>query len=299
MAIHKEGDMNVSNYHGSSKTTLTVSLFDAMLAIKDRIKIGFNILNDSSAIKNDTDLKTQQNKYYAWDSYNTDLLKKILTTPDISEEYSRGKLVYILGRNESIYDRIKEHREDVDNKIQRLQNILGRLELFTQDNTQVDTQAVRPSNGTSTKSKRIFIVHGHDDAARESVARFITNLGLEPIILHEVASSGKTIIEKIESYSDVCFAIVLLTPDDVGHKNEPGANQKPRARQNVIFELGYFAAKLQRKNVVAMVKDDVEKPSDVDGVIYIPLDQHDGWKIKLSRELMAAGIEIDTRALTY
>jgi predicted nucleotide-binding protein len=148
---------------------------------------------------------------------------------------------------------------------------------------------------TSTKSdsRKVFLVHGHDGEAKHAVARFLEQLDLQPIILHEQENRGRTIIEKFEANSDVAFAVVLLTPDDVGQSALTKAEPKPRARQNVILELGFFFGKLGRANVCALYKGEVELPSDVDGVIYIPYDDHDGWKTKLAKELKAAGITVD------
>ena len=108
-------------------------------------------------------------------------------------------------------------------------------------------------NAPILNSRKVFIVHGHDNEAKERVARFLEKLGLEPIILHEKASSGRTIIEKFETYSgDIAFAVVLLTPDDVGCAALSRENQKPRARQNVILELGYFLGRLGRVRICAL-----------------------------------------------
>ena len=143
------------------------------------------------------------------------------------------------------------------------------------------------------KSNKIFVIHGHDEAARETVASFLIKLELEPIILHERPNKGRTIIEKFEDYSDVRFAVVLLTPDDVGAPNAQQDNLNPRARQNVVFEFGYFIGKLGRKRVCALVKGSIEMPSDSDGILYVPLDDNDGWKIKLIKELNAADFNLD------
>ena len=140
---------------------------------------------------------------------------------------------------------------------------------------------------------KVFLVHGHDESARETTARFLENLDLEPVILHEQPSGGRTIIEKVEQYSEVAFAVVLLTPDDVGAKREPEPALAPRARQNVILELGYFLGKLGRKHVAAITKDTVEKPSDYDGVVYIQMDAAGAWKLQLAREMKAAGLNVD------
>ncbi|NTW88534.1 MAG: nucleotide-binding protein, partial [Desulfobulbaceae bacterium] len=116
---------------------------------------------------------------------------------------------------------------------------------------------------------------------------------LEVIILHEQPNVGQTIIEKFERYADVAFAVVLLTPDDIGGKQESEPVLKPRARQNVIFELGFFFGRLARNHVAALIKGDVEKPSDYDGVGYIQMDRAGAWKIELARELKAAGLKVD------
>ena len=142
------------------------------------------------------------------------------------------------------------------------------------------------------KSK-VFIVHGHDDGAKEAAARVVGDLGLEAIILHEQASSGNTIIEKIEEYTNVGFGIVLYTPcDEVASKEEPG-QQKTRARQNVVFEHGYLMAKIGRKNVCALVKGDVEIPTDISGVVYIKMDEANSWKYAVAKEMKACGYDID------
>lgn len=144
----------------------------------------------------------------------------------------------------------------------------------------------------TSKSKNIFIVHGHDGEARESVARFLTNIGFVPIILHEQANRGRTIIEKVEANSDVSFAIVLLTPDDEGRVKD-GGQFEPRARQNVLLELGYFIGRLGREHICALKRGTVEIPSDFAGVVWETMDAGNGWKQSLGRELEAAGHDID------
>lgn len=137
------------------------------------------------------------------------------------------------------------------------------------------------------------MVHGHDNESKQMVARFLEKLGIEVIILHEKPSSGKTIIEKFESNSDVAYALVLMTPDDVGAKKDQREQLNFRARQNVIFELGYFIGKVCRKNVCALLKGDIERPSDCDGIIYIGLAPNDGWKLLLVKEMKEVGLDID------
>ena len=151
--------------------------------------------------------------------------------------------------------------------------------------------SLEKSAASKENKRKAFIVHGHDEGAHESVARFLERLGLEAVILHEQANQGRTIIEKVEAHGDVGFAVVLLTPDDEGAKK--GELPKPRARQNVIMELGYFVGLLGRKHVCALTRGDIEIPSDFGGVVYEQFDAAGGWKQALGRELHAAGFDID------
>jgi predicted nucleotide-binding protein len=137
------------------------------------------------------------------------------------------------------------------------------------------------------RSPAIFIVHGHDESTKLSLKNYLQNtlrLG-EPIILHEKSSQGRTIIEKFESYADradIVFAI--LTPDDIGGSASDPNRVKRRARQNVIFELGFFYAKMQRTSgrVILLHKGQLELPSDISGIVYVDI----------SNGIEAAGEEI-------
>ena len=143
----------------------------------------------------------------------------------------------------------------------------------------------------------VFVVHGRDNEAKHEVARVLERLKLKPIVLHEQPSRGKTIIEKIEHYSGVAFAVVILSPDDVGALATDQAKLNQRARQNVVLELGYMVAKLGRDRVCALVKQGVEIPSDFDGVVYVSMDWNGAWKFELGKELKAAGISVDLNAI--
>lgn len=135
----------------------------------------------------------------------------------------------------------------------------------------------------------IFIVHGHDDALKSDVARTIEKLGFEAVILHEQANKGKTVIEKLESeIGRVKFGIVLYTADDTC------IDGKKRARQNVVFEHGYLIGRLGRERVCVIMDDDIEKPSDSDGIVYI---SRSNWKYALADELKGAGFKVDKNLL--
>lgn len=176
-----------------------------------------------------------------------------------------------------------------------LQQAIRGLEEEVAEQAHVETpveEAVEARNLT----RKVFIVHGHDDAAKESVARFLEKIGFEAVILHERPNKGRTIVTKFrEEAADIGFAIVLMTPDD--HGGKIGNETSPRARQNVIFELGFFIGMLGPAHVAALVKGEIETPSDFDGVVFIQLDNGSAWKMELGRELQAAGYEIDWNAV--
>lgn len=138
------------------------------------------------------------------------------------------------------------------------------------------------------------IVHGHDDGAKNGVARFVEKLGLNAIILHERPSKSQTIIEKMEANADgVGFAVVLLTPDDIGAPKDKSTDLRARARQNVIADLGYFCGSLGRSKVCVQYVEGVEIPSDFDGGTYVPLDAGGGWRFELAKEMKVAGLDVD------
>jgi predicted nucleotide-binding protein len=144
------------------------------------------------------------------------------------------------------------------------------------------------------KANSIFLVHGHDEGAKHSVARFIEQLGITPVILQEQINRGMTIIEKFEEFaSRAGFAVVLMTPDDVGYPTSKEQDKKSRPRQNVVLELGYFVAKLGRSKTFVLTKGEIEMPSDIFALIYEPMDKSDGWKMRLAKELKGAGFTID------
>ncbi len=178
-----------------------------------------------------------------------------------------------------------------------LQSLIEEIEEYWEDEDKPTSQTVLTATTDSSDSREVFIVHGQDEAAKLAVARFIEKLGLTPTILHEKPNKGRTIIEKFHDYSDVGFAVVLMTPDDIGASADDEKNLKHRARQNVILELGFFLGKLDRKHVCALYKEGVEMPSDYDGVLFIPMDKNDGWKLSLAREIRAAGIKVDMNKL--
>lgn len=191
--------------------------------------------------------------------------------------------------------------EGKERSIQLLQRAITALQDEIAEQEQIEATTLAPAaaerRGRPRASNQVFVVHGHDEAALQAVARFLEQLGLEAIILREQPDQGRTIIEKFEDCAgQVGFAVILLTPDDLAGPAAAPASAA-RARQNVIFELGYFAGKLGRGRACLLRKGAVEIPSDLYGVIYSDLDDGDGWKLKLARELKAAKLEFDANRL--
>lgn len=197
----------------------------------------------------------------------------------ISEQFT--PLLDLLEFNEPITQPIDPSQVNFKNKMG--DNLYGDIEVKNNN-----------MNLVARNKRKVFIVHGRDNSSKQEVSRFISQLGLEPIILHEQANSGMTIIEKIERYSNEAdFALVLYTPCDKGRGiHESHLPPKDRARQNVVFEHGYLMAKLGRENVCALVKNEIETPNDISGVVYVPLDELGGWKIAITTELKSCGYQI-------
>lgn len=190
---------------------------------------------------------------------------------------------------------ISEQFSEVCNYLEFGQNLASKPE---PPKPQLFQKSMTASENTTfnsvVKKNKVFIVHGRDNEAKQEVARFIDNIGLIPIILHEQASGGKTIIEKIEHYSEEAgYAIVLYTACDHGRGiHETKIHPKQRARQNVVFEHGYLMAKLGRENVCALVKGEIETPNDISGVVYAQLDLSGAWKTEIAKELKVSGYTI-------
>lgn len=160
-------------------------------------------------------------------------------------------------------------------------------------------KAIEPSVGKSSDDvgakRRVFVVHGRDEAMRDKVVNLLYKAKCTPIVLSEQVNAGQTIVEKIEKYGEVEFAVVLLSPDDEGAL--AGEQLQPRARQNVLLELGYFFGRLKRNKLAILMKGHVEFPSDFAGVVWYLLDDGGAWKTSLAKEIDAAGISIDWKDL--
>jgi predicted nucleotide-binding protein len=166
---------------------------------------------------------------------------------------------------------------------------IGTEGVFVAKRSLLDDQA-----NQEPKINSVFLIHGHDEGTKEKVARFLEKLDIDVIILHEQVNKGMTVIEKFEEYAARAgFAVALFTPDDIGSPLASEDKKQPRARQNVVLEMGYFVGRLGRDKVCVLYKGAVELPSDILGVVYSQIEDSDGWKLTLAKELKAAGYPID------
>jgi predicted nucleotide-binding protein len=190
-----------------------------------------------------------------------------------------------------------------EDKFQNQQRLLiGALEstlAIAADDTFGELKKAKAAATKATVSNKVFVVHGHDDKAKTELEVFLSGIGLEPVVLHREADEGRTIIEKFEKHSDVGFAFILLTPDEIAYTVDqakvPEGSRKTelRARPNVIFEFGFFVAKLTRSKVCCLIKGEVSRPSDLDGLIYKKITgdiESIGYGI--IKELKAAGYSV-------
>ena len=173
-----------------------------------------------------------------------------------------------------------------------LMSMIDEVEEYWEANGQGRERSEASDKTQRINTNQVFVIHGRDHGTRDTVTRFLEKLDLEVVILQEQPDQGHTVIEKFEKYAQCDFAIALFTPDDIGGHNDDDHLQ-PRARQNVIFEFGYFIGKFGRHRVRALVKGNPEIPSDYSGVLYIPIDDLGSWKVALVREMKGAGFTID------
>lgn len=232
-----------------------------------------------------------------WSAYNTEVLTRSFDNRSVADDYNWSPGFGIATLNPPLGQRIADYRDAQRARVNRLQSIVERLPLIEEAAEVRKTEPVATRQPSPTARKSVFIVHGRDQAARETVARFIERIGLTPVILHERPNQGRTLIEKFEANAEVAFAVVLLTGDDLCQSPDYSGPPAARARQNVIFELGYFFGTLGRHRVAALYSPSVDLPSDISGLAYIELDAKEAWKFHLARELTAAGLPVDSQRL--
>lgn len=248
------------------------------------------------------DLKKKSKKspeFKAWLSQSELIISKVfIEEPEYSKKFKNIRYsLRVFFADTPDYEFQQAYEKGLDEAYTLIDSYIENVEIFDSISTNKESdKEYALENNERKNSNKIFIVHGRDNEAKLEVARFLEKLNLKPIILHEQASEGKTIIEKIESYTDVGYAIVLYTPCDIGGlKGTNNEELKDRARQNVVFEHGYLIGKIGRNKVSALIKGNIETPNDISGVVYINMSG--SWEIDLAKELKSAGYKIDFNSL--
>lgn len=256
-----------------------------------RIALGEEITKDR--IDNDTAFATAKKEFSEWSDYNLELIKQSFTEPynECWKSYDNagttiGLISAVKGGRQEPWRVLSQFIKRVESKVDYLNKLKNKVDILE---SSAEVTKVLSEANVERNMSQVFIVHGHDEEAKTKTARFVEKLGLDAIILHEQASSSRSIIEKIEEYSDVGFGSVLYTSCDIGGKQTEKQELNSRARQNVVFEHGFLIGKIKRENVCALVKGDVELPNDISGVIYISMDDADAWKYTIAKEMKASG----------
>ncbi len=254
-------------------------------------KLGIELLNKLIQ-KAEEALKGQRITYdmdSAWETLAENYLIKVFgsDSPNVTKVMDAGRPgSFSVHATEDWWE--NQRRKGFTSRITQLKSLIEVLET----SMQLPSEAIAKQHAVGNK---IFIVHGHNDGIKETIARFIEKLGMEAVILHEKANKGRTLIEKFEEEcKEVGFAIVVMTKDDRGGtSSESYETQRPRARQNVILELGFFLGRLGRGRVGVLYEEEVEIPSDYSGVVFTKLDAGGAWRLSLAKEMKAAGFAID------
>lgn len=274
---------------------LTVTRDEAKSRLQERVEKGLEL--KQRQVDTREAFEALSNDYSKWNAFNSELLRRLFTNEELASEYDYWGVALIATREPSLGEKIADLYKDVDKKIHRLDSIIERLELIPISKGIAISSSPEEAAPTHARSKKVFVVHGRDEVAKTSLEVFLHEIGLEPVVLHRQADEGMTIIEKFEKHSDVGYAFILLTPDEIAYlasediKPDSERAKEFRARPNVIFEFGYFAGKLGRSRVCCLYTGSVALPSDVSGMIYKRYDR--------SVEEVAYSIIKDLRASGY
>jgi len=280
-----------------STLELVMARDDAKARLQERIEKGLEL--KQRRVETRETFEILSNDYSKWDSFNSELLKRIFTTDEMAKEYDFWGAMAMTMYEPSLGEKIADVYEDVNKKIHRLDSIIERLELIPLSATVQTVAPAQASLPSQPRTKKVFVVHGRDEVAKTNLEVFLHEIGLEPVVLHRQADEGMTIIEKFEKHSDVGYAFILLTPDEVAYlaseeaKPDVDRRKEFRARPNVIFEFGYFVGKLGRSRVCCLYAGDVTLPSDVSGMIYKRYDKSiEDVGYSIIKDLKASGYAI-------
>lgn len=222
-----------------------------------------------------------------WKRFATLTIEKVLGNSHADEFSGIRYRPTSFSINSNGHEFIEAHNRGRIKAKAKIESFIEEIEEFWEEEKNI--QDIQEKNIPKIDKSKIFIVHGHDDGLVAKVQLFLKKIGLEGIVLHEQANLGKVILEKLEHYTNVGFAIVLYTPCDLGKAKADG-ELKARARQNVVFEHGYLMGKLGRENVAFIVDGKIETPGDISGAVYSSTSNH--WQFDIVKELKAVGYEV-------
>lgn len=255
---------------------------------------GAHVLEDATAVQGSDDYSSWQNDFKRWRDVTQEALRSLYTSSVPVDEFG-SEATELFALTATPAQEFAWEQEAIKNGINKLESLRERLRyLPTEEAVRNAGQSGRALRDAPSSDAQVFVVHGQNEEVKTSVARLLERTGSSHsvIILHEQPNQGRTIIEKFEDYATQAdHAVVLMTGDDLGGRSE--GELRPRARQNVILELGFFAGHLGRASVTVLHEPGVEVPSDYLGVVYIPLDAGGAWKYTLLNELKAAGLTYD------
>jgi predicted nucleotide-binding protein len=267
---------------------LKVSRDDAQRVLDEQKIKGLTLLAEAPQVEQQSHYDAWTMKRRRWVKLTEAALEHIYTDNGPRDEFS-GAFTHMLYVERSWQD---DYRGDIENVTDGINILMSLVERLRYSEEPGSRPSVAKSPGQEGRPV-VFLVHGHDEGTREKVARFLERAGpegIEVVILQEQANKGRTVLEKLEDHAaGSTFAVVLITGDDIGGVRGSDKPHRPRARQNVIFEFGWFCGLIQRGRVAALHEPGVELPSDLDGLVYIPLD--DRWQEQLARELTASGLD--------
>jgi predicted nucleotide-binding protein len=286
---------------------------DAEKLLTRQIRLGEDLLANTPApaAMNDRSYQVAVAKETDYRAFNVQLLRAIFDRNSVADEFDAATtpFEFRIGRRKIDWENLREveisHGTDpkeivverIRRQVNELTRLRGNLPVIPRLGSTAPQRMTGSAPAMSVSSTKVFIVHGHNTAVLQEVARLTEHLGLDPIILREKPNAGATLIEKLEKHADVQFAIVLATADDIGSRKAKPDQQQFRARRNVIFELGFFVGRLGRNKVALLLEAGIEIFSDFHGVAYHELDAKGAWKLDLAKEVKAAGLEVDFNRL--
>jgi predicted nucleotide-binding protein len=273
----------------TGQSVLRIPQAEAETQLDEQIATGEELVSSPPTWPTLTEVDALEHRAKQWTDSNCAWLDKTLGGEAAVEYRTASAHHYGYGASRDPVRKLISVRNAIESEISKLKSIRARLGMWAPEADIVPANHI----GQVSPDAPIFIVHGRDTLRAESVAHTVgTVTGRRTIILRDQPNMGRTLMEKFEQHAvEASYAIIVLTADDKGSLADE-IDTRPRGRQNVIFEMGYFYGLIGRERVSVLLQPGIEKPSDMDGIVYITYDDNGAWKTGLFRELQNAGIDI-------